>query len=256
MGRPRLRCPRVGSHSTGLLAGSWCLWQCPAGLIPLAAIFWLTLGIPSYRVWVGHMRTLADVKHYMQHSRVAPVPKFLRSLIQVSSIHCHGGEQILQLRRRSWAWFVGGVWNAIDWPRHSGPSQASAFLTLRSCSVELTNESESLTSFSTASLNVVTGGSSGKGPKSANLLVFAFNFLPHGKMQILDVQTLISQTGMGISASSRVTAASPQTCDETTWKLFSPGPIQPVLRSSPRCALRTCDEWGESHQHWFLMETH
>lgn len=182
MGRPRLRCPRVGSHSTGLLAGSWCLWQCPAGLIPLAAIFWLTLGIPSYRVWVGHMRTLADVKHYMQHSRVAPVLKFLRSLSQVSSIHCHGGEQILQLRRRSWAWFVGGVWNAMDWPRHSGPSKQALWPMSPSPWLPSAQHPSMLSQVEALE----------KDPSRANLLVFAFNFLSHGKMQILAVQTLIS----------------------------------------------------------------
>lgn len=166
MGRPPFRCPRVGSHSTSLLAGSWCLWQCPAGLIPLAAIFWLTLGIPPYRVWFGHMCTLADVKHYMQNSRVAPVPKFLRSLIQVSSIRCHGGEQILQLRRRSWAWFVGGVWNAMDWARHSGPSKQALWPMSPSPWLPSAQHPSMLSQVEALE----------KDPSRGNLLVFAFNF--------------------------------------------------------------------------------
>ena len=49
-GLPRDRCPCVGSHRTSLLAGSSrCLWQWPASLILLAAIFLLSLGSCPYR---------------------------------------------------------------------------------------------------------------------------------------------------------------------------------------------------------------
>lgn len=48
---PLSRCPCVGSQCTNLLASSfWCLWQCPASVIPLTTIFLLTVGIPSYRI--------------------------------------------------------------------------------------------------------------------------------------------------------------------------------------------------------------
>lgn len=55
-------------------------------------------------------------------------------------------------------WFVGGGWCSIHWPCPSGPSNLSTVLILRSCSVKLSHEPKSLTSCSTVSAIVVTGG--------------------------------------------------------------------------------------------------
>lgn len=74
--------------------------------------------------------TLADVKHYLHYSGVAPISRLQQSWLQGPAFTAIGENRFYRCRQEAGSDSSGGGWNSIHWPCHSEPSkQASKHLT-------------------------------------------------------------------------------------------------------------------------------